>query len=65
MKEAINSLSDLIITIQGDGDYDRASAMLKQYGVMDEGLKAALKKIEDKDIPVDIVFEQGTEILGL
>ena len=65
MKEAINSLSDLIITIQGDGDYEKAADMLKQYGVMDEGLKAALKKIEDKDIPVDIVFDQGIEVLGL
>jgi len=65
MKEAINSLSDLIITIQGDGDYEKAAAMLKQYGIIDEGLKAALKKIEAKDIPVDIVFDQGIEVLGL
>jgi hypothetical protein len=39
--------------------------LLEKYGVMDEGLKSALKRIEDKDIPVDIIFEQGTEILGL
>jgi hypothetical protein len=32
---------------------------------MDEGLKAALKRIEEKDIPVDIVFEQGKSVLGL
>jgi nitrogen regulatory protein PII len=30
-----------------------------------EDLKAALKRIEEKDIPVDIVFEQGLEVLGL
>jgi hypothetical protein len=65
MKGAINSLSNLIITIQGDGDYGKASAIISQYGVMDETLKAALKKVEEKDIPVDIVFEQGTEVLGL
>jgi hypothetical protein len=65
MTEAINSLSDLILTIQGDGDYNRAAQMLQQYGIMDEELKAALKRIEDKDIPVDIVFEQGLEALGL
>jgi hypothetical protein len=39
--------------------------MLQQYGKMDAGLKAALKRIEDKDIPVDIVFEQGKEALGI
>ncbi len=65
MKDAVNSLSTLIITIQGDGDYEKASALISQYGVMDETLKAALKKVEEKDIPVDIVFEQGTEVLGL
>jgi hypothetical protein len=65
MNEAIASLSNLILTIQGDGDYEKAAGLLDTYGVMDEGLKAALKRIEDKDIPVDIVFEQGKEVLGL
>ena len=65
MKDAISSLSNLILTIQGDGDYNRAVAMVEQYAVIDEELKAALKKIEDKDIPVDIIFEQGQQVLGL
>ncbi|HJZ41449.1 MAG TPA: hypothetical protein VJ203_13870 [Bacteroidales bacterium] len=65
MKEAIYSLSTLILTIQGDGDYNRAAQMVEQYGFMDDELKAALKRIEDKDIPVDIVFEQGLGALGL
>jgi len=65
MNEAISSLSNLILTIQGDGDYAKAAAMLKQYGVIDDELKSALKRIEEKDIPVDIVFEQGTAALGL
>jgi hypothetical protein len=65
MQDAINSLSNLILIIQGDGDYDKAAAMIQQYGKMDEGLTVALKLIENKDIPVDIVFEQGTSVLGL
>ena len=65
MKDAIASLSNMILTIQGDGDYDKAGVMLQQYGNMDEELKAALKRIEEKDIPVDIVFEQGNEALGI
>jgi hypothetical protein len=65
MKDAIASLSNIILTIQGDGDYDKAGTMLQQYGNMDEGLKSALKRIEEKDIPVDIVFEQGKEVLGI
>lgn len=65
MKEAVNSLTKLILTIQGDGDYDQAARMIEQYGVMDNELKTALKRIEDKDIPVDIVFVQGKDVLGL
>jgi hypothetical protein len=65
MKDAVLSLSTLILTIQGDGDYEKAVALIKQYGEMTDELKAALKRIEDKDIPVDIIFEQGITTLGL
>jgi hypothetical protein len=65
MQDAISSLTSLIITIQGDGDYEKAAAMIRQYGKMDEKLTAVLKRIENKDIPVDIVFEQGIGVLGL
>jgi hypothetical protein len=65
MKDAIASLSGLILSIQGDGDYDKAGSLLQQYGTMDEDLKSALKRLEGKNIPVDIVFDQGTAALGL
>lgn len=65
MREAMNSLSDLIITIQGDGDYNRAAKLINDYAVMGDELKSALEKIENNDIPVDIVFEQGLDALGI
>jgi hypothetical protein len=65
MQDAVNSLSGLIISIQGEGDYQKAADMIEKYEVMDDGLKSALQRIEEKDIPVDIVFEQGLEVLGL
>jgi hypothetical protein len=65
MKEAMISLTDLILTIQGDGDYEKAASLISQYGTMDDKLRADLRKIGDADIPVDIVFEQGLAILGL
>jgi len=65
MKNAMNSLSTLILTIQGDGDYEKAASLIKKYSVIDEKLKADLNQIKDKDIPVDIVFEQGLATLGL
>jgi len=65
MKNAVQSLTTLILTIQGDGDYEAAARMIKQYGVIDDMLRADLSHISDKDIPVDIVFKQGLEVLGL
>ncbi len=65
MKEAMISLSSLILTLQGDGDYDGAAAFIRQYGFMDPDLAGALQRIETRDIPVDIVFDQGPEVLGL
>jgi len=65
MKAAITDLSAMILVMQGDGDYEKAAAMIRDYGKMDDSLKASLKKIEEKDIPVDIVFNQGVEALGL
>lgn len=65
MKNAVISLSNLILVVQGEGDYEGALRIADQYGIMDEELKAALKKVEQKDIPVDIVFEQGLSVLGL
>ncbi len=65
MQDAVSSLSELIISIQGEGDYQKAAEMVENYGIMDDGLESALQRIEEKDIPVDIVFEQGLEVLGL
>ncbi|MBS1233973.1 MAG: Zn-dependent hydrolase, partial [Bacteroidetes bacterium] len=58
-------LSNLIITIQGDGDYEKGSALIRQYGMINETLKSALKRVEEMDVPVELVFEQGTEMLDL
>ncbi len=65
MKQAMLDLSDLILTMQGDGDYDKAKAMIEEMGFIREGLQADLDRIGQAGIPVDIVFEQGPEVLGL
>ena len=65
MKEAMNALSELILTLQGNGDYDGVSNLVSEKGVIGVVLQSELDKLAEKDIPVDIVFEQGTEVLGL
>jgi len=65
MKEAMNALSEKILTLQGNGDYEGVDALVKEKGIITPDLQADLDKLEAKNIPVDIVFEQGTEVLGL
>jgi len=65
MKAAVVSLVEKILTVQGDGDYEAAKAWVEGDGVMTEDLRAALDRVNAAGIPVDIVFRQGKEVLGL
>ena len=65
MKDAIESLSRLILTLQGDGDYDGVAKLVADKGVVRSGLKSDLDRLSKANIPVDIVFEQGVDVLGL
>ena len=65
MTAAINSLSELILTLQGNGDYQGVDALVKSSGVIGETLATDLARLEAANIPVDIVFKQGKAVLGL
>ena len=64
MKEAMLDLSNEILKIQGDGDYEAANNLINEKGVIFETLDKDLKRLESAGIPKDIVFEQGLEVLG-
>lgn len=65
MSQAIEELSNLILTLQGDGDYEGVSKLLKEKGVIHPELQSDLNRLKDANIPVDVIFEQGPGILGL
>ncbi len=65
MEEAMAALSERLLTLQGDGDYDGARALTETTGLIRAGLQADLERLTAARIPVDIVFEQGVEVLGL
>lgn len=65
MKDAVTSLLELILTIQGDGDYDAAKNLVDTDGVMTEQLRKDLDMVNAAGIPVDIVFKKGKDVLGL
>ena len=65
MTAAIDSLSELILTLQGNGDYQGVDSLVKESGIIGDTLAADLARLEAANIPVDIVFKQGKEVLGL
>lgn len=65
MKSAVEDLSALILQLQGDGDYEGVVALMDEKGTIGEQLASDLQRINDAGIPVDIVFEQGSSVLGL
>jgi hypothetical protein len=65
MQSAMAALSELLLTLQGNGDYDGASELLASKGVISGELQADLDRLTNANIPVDIVFNQGVAELGL
>jgi hypothetical protein len=63
--EAMNALSERILTYQGNGDYDGVVAFMNEYGGIRPQLRADLDRLADAGIPVDIVYEQGLDVLGM
>ncbi|HYR08846.1 MAG TPA: hypothetical protein VEQ60_13780 [Longimicrobium sp.] len=65
MREAMDALSAQILRFQGDGDYAGVQAFMERYGQVDAQLQGDLDRLAGAGIPVDVVFEQGVEVLGL
>jgi peptidase M49-like protein len=63
MQAAMNALSEKILKLQGDGDLDGVVRFLPKKGEMDPTLAADLERLRTADIPTDIVFRQGMEVL--
>lgn len=65
MEFAMETLSEVILNYQGDGDYEGVNKFVANYVNISEELQNDLDKLSNADIPVDVVFEQGVSVLGL
>ena len=65
MEAAMTALSSLLLTLQGDGDYDGAVRLTADKGVIGDQLRQDLQRLTEASIPVDITFTQGVDVLGL
>jgi hypothetical protein len=65
LQTAATQLTQQLLKLQGDGDYTAAGAFIEKYAFVGPVLQADLDRLNDAGVPVDIVFEQGAEVLGL
>ncbi len=65
MRQGVSNLANMILTIQGNGDYTAAKNLLKNMANIRVQLQNDLTKIANARIPRDIVFEQGKSLLNL
>lgn len=65
MKEASNELTEKILVLQGDGNYELAKSWIEADGNISPQLQQDLDRVSALGIPSDIYFEQGATVVGL
>ncbi len=64
-EQAITDLGHDILILQGNGDYEAVAAFVAAKGNVSAQLQSDLNRLDAISIPVDIVYQQGKEQLGL
>ena len=65
MQAAMDSLSNKILTLQGDGNYEAVKSWVDEDGHIGPQLQKDLQRLTKADIPKDVIFNQGVSVLGL
>ena len=65
LKEAMTALTQKLLQLQGEGDYDATAKFIDEKGQIGAQLAGDLERVNRAGIPTDIVFEQGAKVLGL
>ncbi len=63
MRTAVDALAGQILRFQGDGDHAGVARFMAERGKLPATLQQDLARLGSRGIPVDIVFEQGAEVL--
>ncbi len=65
MEAAMTALSQQLLILQGDGDYEGVAELTNTKGVINAQLQSDLDRLSQAKIPVDITFNQGVHVLDL
>ena len=63
-EQAMNDLSKMILMLQGNGDRAAVEKAQAENAIISPELQKDLDNLNKKGIPVDIVFQQGVDVLG-
>jgi hypothetical protein len=64
-KDAVAGWASVILTFQGNGDYEGAKKYMEANATISSDLQKELDGLKSANIPVDVVFEQGKDVLGI
>ncbi|MBO7623817.1 MAG: Zn-dependent hydrolase [Bacteroidales bacterium] len=64
-KAAVASWADVILTTQGDGNFEFAEKFAAENGKIKPEMQQDIDRINNSGIPRDIRFREGLEVLGL
>jgi hypothetical protein len=56
VKDAVRKLTGEILTLQAEGSYDKAKALLDKYGVIRPNMQAAFDKLTNVPVDIEPVF---------
>jgi hypothetical protein len=65
MIAAVEKTLEALLIVQGDGNYDAARQLSNRDGTMPESLRSDIDRINEANIPVDVMFRQGEAYLDL
>jgi hypothetical protein len=63
-RTAMNEWAGKVLIFEGDGDYKGASAYLETNGKIRPELQSDLERLRTRQIPLDIIYNQGQKVLG-
>jgi hypothetical protein len=64
-RESMNGWAEKILVFQGDGNYEGAAAYINTNGKIRPALQKDIDRLKSAHIPLDIVYEQGLNVLGI
>ena len=62
---AVDEMTARLLMLQGDGDYAGAVTWYESTGTVNEVVRSDVDRLAGHGVAIDVIYEQGLEVLGL